>query len=436
MIIKEIENLILTEKNEKGFVYPLYNSYCLIKIPEFTLSFFNIKSKNESLIYKILEEKLSNLSSINKIVLILLDGLGYNYFIKNYKNLNFFNAIVNKGVCLPLTTVFPSTTTSALATIDTGLTPQEHALLEWYMYLEEFGDIIVTMHFTPFNEECEDKLFEEGIKPKVLFNNETVYQKLKRKGVKSFSFINSSYASKAYAKLMRKGSEIHPFINFSDLIVNLKKLLEKEKGPAYFYVYWDALDAIEHRYGLNNEAQNLEFHVLNFILTSALRNIQKNIAEETLIIVTSDHGQITVNPKETIYLNKFRKLKESFRRNVKGKIVLPSGSPRDLYLHLKPNKINEVKDFLSYKLKNKAYIIDVETAVKQGLFGFSNKKPKKKFYERAGDLIILPLNNNTVWYKHVKGEKLRYTGLHGGLSKDEMVIPFAVAKLSQIQEKF
>ncbi|MEM3517426.1 MAG: hypothetical protein QW647_06525 [Candidatus Bathyarchaeia archaeon] len=47
MIIKEIENLILTEKNEKGFVYPLYNSYCLIKIPEFTLSFFNIKSKNE-----------------------------------------------------------------------------------------------------------------------------------------------------------------------------------------------------------------------------------------------------------------------------------------------------------------------------------------------------------------------------------------------------
>jgi predicted AlkP superfamily pyrophosphatase or phosphodiesterase len=432
MLIKEIEELIRAEKKENGFIHPLYNSYCLIEIPKFILSFFNVKNKNESLIYKILESKL-DLKNVNKIVLFLLDGLSYNYFIKNYKDFNFFNSIVENGVCFPLTTVFPSTTTSALATIDTGLTLQEHALLEWYMYLEKFGDLIVTMHFTPFNEKCEDKLLEKGIKPTVLFNGETIYQKLKKKGIKSFSFVNSSYASKAYAKLMRRGSEIFPFINFSDLIINLKKLLNKEKDAAYFYAYWDALDAMEHRYGVNNEAQNLEFNALNFLLSKALKNLQKNSAEETLIILTSDHGQITVNPKETIYLNKFKKLKESFRKSVKGKTILPSGSPRDLYLHLKPNKINEVKDFLLYKLKNKAEVISVEEAIKQGLFGSLNKKIKRKFYERAGDLIILPLNNNTVWYKHFKGEKLRYTGLHGGLTEEEMVVPFIATKLSQIQ---
>jgi len=433
MLLKEIEKLIKAKRRENGFIYPLYESYCLIEVPKFILSFFNVKNKSESLIYKILEPKL-DLENVNKIVLVLLDGLSYNYFIENYKEFDFFNSIVENGFCFPLTTVFPSTTTSALATIDTGLTPQEHVLLEWYMYLEEFGDLIVTMHFTPFNEKCEDKLIEEGIKPTVLFNGETIYQKLRKKGIKSFSFVNSSYASKAYAKLMRKGSEIHPFINFSDLIINLKKLLEKEENSAYFYAYWDALDAIEHRYGVNNEAQNLEFNALNFLLRKALKNVKGNVAEETLIILTSDHGQTAVNPKETIYLDKFKKLKESFRKNFKGKIVLPSGSPRDLYLHLKPNKINEVKEFLQHKLKDKAEVIDVNEAVKQGLFGSSNKKPKRKFYERAGDLIILPLNNNTVWYKHVKGEKLRYTGLHGGLTEEEMVIPFVVAKLSQIQK--
>ncbi len=433
MLIKEIEELIKAKKEEE-FIYPLYNSYCLNKIPEFILNLFNIE-KNENLIYKFLKNELG-LENVKKIVLLLLDGLSYNYFIKKCGELNFFNAIVENGVCFPLTTVFPSTTTSALATIDTGLTPQEHALLEWYMYLKEFDGLIVTMHFTPFNEKCEDKLLEKGIKPTVLFNGETIYQKLKRKGVKSFSFINSSYASKAYAKLMRKGSEILPFINFSDLIINLKKLLELEKGSSYFYAYWDALDAIEHRYGLNNEAQNLEFNTLNFLLSKALKNIQEKTAEETLIILTSDHGQITVNPKETIYLNKFKRLKEGFRKSVKGKIILPSGSPRDLYIHLKQNKINEIKNFLLDKLKNKAKIIDVNEAVKKGLFGLLNKKPKRKFYERAGDLIILPLNNNTVWYKHFKGEKLRYTGLHGGLTEEEMIIPFAAAKLSQIQKAF
>jgi predicted AlkP superfamily pyrophosphatase or phosphodiesterase len=435
MIIKEIEDLIKSEKKENNFIYPLYTSYCLSKIPEFILSLFKVNINNENIIYKILRSNL-DLSTINKIVLILLDGLGYEFFINNFKPLNFFNAIVEKGFVFPLTTVFPSTTTSALATLDTTLTPQEHALLEWYMYLKEFNGLITTMRFTPFNEDCEDKLLEKGLKPTILFNGETIYQKLKRKEVKSFSFINASYASKAYAKLMQKGSEINPYVNFTDLIVNLKNKLKENIKQAYFYVYWDALDAIEHRYGLNNEASNLEFYALSILLSKALKNIQKSIAEETLIILTSDHGQISVNPKEAIYLNKFKKIKESFRKSIKGKIIQPSGSPRDLYLHLNPSKINETKNFLSIKLKEKAEVIKVDEAVKKGLFGIPNKKPKRKFYDRAGDLLILPLNNNTVWYKHFKGEKLCYTGLHGGLTEKEIVIPFAAAKLSQIQEAF
>lgn len=432
MLIKEVEELIKAEKKENNFIYPLYNSYCLSKIPEFILSLFKIDAYHKNSIYKILESEL-DLAAVNKIVLILLDGLRYDFFIECSKHLNFFKAMVEKGIAFPLTTVFPSTTTSALATIDTGLTPQEHALLEWFMYLKEFDGLITTMRFTPFNEECEDKLLEKGLKPSILFNGETIYQKLNRKRVKCFSFINRSYASKSYAKLMQKGSEVTPYVNFTDLIVNLKAKLNEAVEPTYFYAYWDALDAIEHRYGLNNEAVNLEFYALSILLSKAFKNIQRSIAEETLIILTSDHGQLTVNPKETIYLNKFN-IEESFRRSVKGKIIQPSGSPRDLYIHLKPSKIKEVKNFLSIKLKEKAEVIEVNEAVEKGLFGLLNEKPKRKFYERAGDLLILPLNNNTVWYKHFKGEKLRYAGLHGGLTEEEMLIPFAAAKLSQIQE--
>ncbi|MEM2843687.1 MAG: alkaline phosphatase family protein [Candidatus Bathyarchaeia archaeon] len=433
MLIKEVEELIKAKKKENSFIYPLYDSYCLTKIPEFILTLFKVNACYENnFIYKILESEL-DLAKINKIVLILLDGLRYDFFIENFKHLNFFKAMVEKGVVFPLTTVFPSTTTSALATIDTGLTPQEHALLEWFMYLKEFDGLITTMRFTPFNDECEDKLLEKGLKPSILFNGETIYQKLKRKGLKCFSFINRSYASKSYAKLMQKGSEITPYVNFTDLIVNLKAKLEEAIKPAYFYVYWDALDAIEHRYGLSNEAVKLEFYALSILLSKAFKNTRKNVAEETLIILASDHGQLTVNPKETIYLNKF-KLEECFRRSVKGRVIQPSGSPRDLYIHLKPSKIKEVKNFLSIKLKEEAEVIEVNEAVKKGLFGSLNKKPKRKFYDRAGDLLILPLNNNTVWYKHFKGEKLRYAGLHGGLSEEEMVIPFAAANLSQIQE--
>ena len=69
-------------------------------------------------------------------------------------------------------------------------------------------------------------------------------------------------------------------------------------------------------------------------------------------------------------------------------------------------------------------------AIKTGLFGIG--KPDKKFYDRVGDLLILPYNNHTVWYEHVKGKKIRFLGHHGGLSKDEMLVPFAIAKLSEL----
>jgi hypothetical protein len=65
-----------------------------------------------------------------------------------------------------------------------------------------------------------------------------------------------------------------------------------------------------------------------------------------------------------------------------------------------------------------------------GLFG--KGKPKKEFYERVGNLLILPYKNHTIWYEHIKGKKFDLLGHHGGLSEDEMLVPFAIAKLSNL----
>jgi hypothetical protein len=68
--------------------------------------------------------------------------------------------------------------------------------------------------------------------------------------------------------------------------------------------------------------------------------------------------------------------------------------------------------------------------IKKGLFGIG--EPSDKFLQRAGNLLLLPHKNQSLWYEYIKGEKLEYKGNHGGLSEDEMLIPFAISRFSEL----
>jgi len=408
---------------------PFYEKYCFSNIPSTILKLFDIPTQRPVLPEELYKDKAEN---FNKVVLILIDAFGYKQWLRYYKNLDFFNLFTKKGIVSPITTVFPSTTAAALTTINTGLTPQEHALFEWVLYFKEIDMVINTLPFTPLDGKGQDKLLEIGVSPKILYNGSTIYRTLKRAGINSFTFLNRSYSHTAYSKLIHKGSTTIPFINLSDLVVRLRKTLEKEKGPAYFYVYIDDADSIEHKYGPYTEEHRAQISVITYLLKKELlEKINKKIASETLLLIAADHGQLNVLPKKTIYLNKYRSLVKSFQKGRKKELILPVGSPRDIFLHIEKSKLNEAYNFLSNKLKGKAEVTKIEEATKMGLFGIG--KPKKEFYDRAGNLLILPYKNNTIWYEHIKGKKFDLFGMHGGLSEEEMLVPFGVAKLSELR---
>ncbi|MEM5847232.1 MAG: alkaline phosphatase family protein [Candidatus Aenigmatarchaeota archaeon] len=426
MILREIEDIIKKEKKKGEFVYPFYEKYCFSNIPSTILELYGIKSKRPALPLQVYKDKVE--TNVNKIVFFLLDGFGYHHWTNYFKEHKFFDRVTKRGVVFPLTTIFPSTTAAALTTINTGLTSQEHALFEWFLYFKEIDMIISTLQFTPLGIKGQDRLLEFGIDPRILFRGKTIHQTLKKAGIKSFTFINEQYAWSAYSQVVHKGSVRIPFINCSDLVVRLRKQLEAESGPAYFYAYIGDIDALEHRYGPRTEEYHAELSMLSFLLKKELlEKIDRKTAKETLILITSDHGQLNVSPKDTVYLNKYSKLVNSFQRCKNGKPILPTGSPRDVFLHIEESKLEETYNFLSEKLKEKAKVVKTEEAIREGLLGIG--KPKKEFYERVGNLLILPYKNNTFWYEYFKGWKMDLLGHHGGLSKDEMLIPFAICRL-------
>lgn len=430
MIDDSILKLIEEEKKENDFLFPFYDQYCFSEIPSGILKFFGIKTEKK-FISKLAPEK-NEFEETNKIILLLIDGFGFNQWLRYYNDHEFFFKLSQEGNFSPITTVFPSTTANAITTINTGLTPQEHALPEWFVYFKEIDQIINTIHFKPLGSQKDDELLDMGVNPNILYNGKTFYQKLNEENIQTYTFIDESMANSIYSKIIFKGSTIESALNNSHLLMKLRKHLEKTEGPAYYYIYLGNLDSVAHKYGPHTEEYKTELSLLNYMLKKELiEKMKRKIAKETLIMVTSDHGQLNIDPKKTKYLNNSKKLQKNFKKSQNNKTILPTGSPRDIFLHIKPDKIQETYELLSKELGEKAKIMETKKAIKEGLFGTG--KPKEEFYERAGDLLILPKGNHTIWYKHPSGRAFDLLGFHGGLNSEEMLVPYAISKLSKLK---
>ncbi|HLC59639.1 MAG TPA: alkaline phosphatase family protein [archaeon] len=426
MLQREIEEIIEKEKREGEFIKPFYEKYCLSNIPSTIKSFFNIKTDKPVLPRSLHRDKIE-VEKCNKVVLFFVDGFGYFQWTRHYKDNEFLNTFTEKGLVSPITTVFPSTTAAAVTTINTGLTTQEHGLPEWTVYFKEIDQSINTL---PFITLLGEDVAELGGNPKMLFDGQTFHQDLKKNNVKSFAFMNEQYARGYYSDMIFKGSTVVPYTDFSDLFLKLRSLLRKEKGQAYFYVYIGDIDAVGHSFGPSSEEYAIQVSMLAHTFKKELRKTDEQAAKETLILVTSDHGQVDISPNKTIYLNRFQKVNDALRLGKSRNPILPTGSPRDVFLHIKDGMTADMKEFLEHKLRRKIFVMDTNNAIKNGLFGIG--KVNKNFHDRIGDLLLIPRKNNTVWYEHMPGMKLNMLGHHGGMNKLEMFIPFAIARLSDL----
>ena len=129
MTFKEDCDSIGKQTKDGSFLYPNYKEKCISNLPGTILNLFGLKTR------RVLPIDFSaETNNVTKVVLFVLDGFGYNQFRHHSKSTKFLTNLSEKADIFPLTSVFPSQTTNALTTLNTGLTPQEHGLFEYYLY--------------------------------------------------------------------------------------------------------------------------------------------------------------------------------------------------------------------------------------------------------------------------------------------------------------
>jgi predicted AlkP superfamily pyrophosphatase or phosphodiesterase len=214
------------------------------------------------------------------------------------------------------------------------------------------------------------------------------------------------------------GAELLRFITLPEALVNLGQLLEQQKNRTYIHLYFDRIDTISHEYGPS--APQTEAEIESFLLIMEHYFEQVFQGKRILFLMTADHGQVDVNPKTTVYLNtnrNFKGVERFFKRNQNGQLLVPAGSARDMFLHVKDELLDEAQSFLARRLDGRADVVQVASLMEEGYFG---PQISSRFRERVGNLVVLPYLNETVWWYEKDKFEQRFYGHHGGLTPEEM----------------
>jgi hypothetical protein len=294
---------------------------------------------------------------------------------------------------------------------------------EWFYYEPAIDEVIAPLLYSFAGDLRRNTLQRAGIRPEQILPRGDFYSGLVAAGVTPYVIQPIEFTPSPYTNRVTEGlpqGNLFGYRSISEGFTNLVALL-KRRERAYYYFYFSMIDTMGHYYG--PESPQFAAEVDSF-WTLFERRFLDQIAgtiPNTLLLITADHGHMATEPRDAIYLNRHldtARVRSFMRTTRRGAPIVPAGSPRDMFLHIHDEKLDEAEGYLSQALQGRAEIHRTTSLVDAGLFG--PEPPSAAFWQRVGNLVILPYANEAVWWKEEGRFAQDFFGHHGGLTPEEV----------------
>lgn len=411
-------------------VRPLYESYCFANLPG---TIAHALTGDSAGLAQLPADVFGNLPrQYDTVVLCFIDAFGWR-FIEQFSHHPFVQRLIQQGVVSKLTSMFPSTTAAHVTTLNTGLTPAQSGVHEWFYYEPEVDAIIAPLLFSLAQDRGRETLQKLNVDPTRLYPTHTFYQTLGQAGVQAQVFMPNAIIHSTYSKILFDGAQIHGYKTLPEVLTNLRQaILRGKTGEGlrrYFYFYFPEIDTLAHDYGPSSPQVAAQIENFLWAFEHQFVNRLAGKADNTLLMMIADHGQLDTPPEDTYYLNQhLPDIARYLRRNRAGQPILAAGSPRDVFLHVQPHLLDELTHILQHALAGIAEVHTTQDLIQKGYFG---PVIAQRFLDRVGNLTILSHPGQSVWW-YEKDRENELRGHHGGFDRAEMETPLVMLDLGQL----
>ena len=380
----------LAEAKKNNFVLPEY------------------KNSNISVLKDIVNRKGNRTGDKKKKVFLVIDGMGYN-LINNLLADSKSNALLNNSKLEKISTGYPSTTVSILASFLTGLTPAEHGMVGWEIYSKEIGMVITPYRDAPALSK-EFKLSKVGIG--TIRPDAKLLVKAAKKG-RILILYDENIGMVTANQIQNCDYDFYAM--YHDMLIKLRDAIKRGKYDL-IYAYYPMLDHLEHKYGPSSEVVrnclSSIFYEINRLLLPALQKNDYNL------VITADHGQTAA--KKFIKINGKSEI-------MKYLVGPPWGDARVIFMDAMHGKGEALRKSFEKNYGDKMLLFESDQLIRTGIFG--KKKANEAIRYRFGSHIAIAKGNNVIDYEYpyeVPRHRVSKPGVHSGLSRDEMEVPLIV----------
>ncbi len=344
----------------------------------------------------------THLTSRN-VVLLVIDGLGYESLMTQRPH-----GVLARHVKDRITSVFPSTTATAVTTFLTGTAPQQHGITGWFTYFRELEAVLAVLPY-----QLRRGAPAPMIPARRLFDHVPVFDRIEaRSHVVAPNRIVRSEFNTAHQGRARP----HTFESLGQMFKTIAQIVRGPEGRNYVYAYWPELDRLAHAHGA---ASSEAVGHLGQIDAAFGRFLDGIGGTGTTVIVTSDHGFIDAWADQAIDLDAHPQLART--------LSLPlCGERRAAYCYVPASHRTEFVEYVTGHLAEYTDLKESARLIESGYFGLG--PPHARLRERVGDYTLIMKGHSTIkdW---LPGEpRYVHVGVHGGVSEQEMYVPLIVAE--------
>lgn len=341
-----------------------------------------------------------------RVVVVLVDGLGVEQLAARSSYAPFLRSAQDLG---ELDAAFPSTTASSLASLGTGLPVGAHGLTGYDSYSPQLGETVNMLGG-----------WDERVDPRSWQPHDTVLQRVQDQGIDAVTVSRGKFQASALTEAALRGGR---FVGAEGVFARTKAAQESLQAGrrSLMYFYWDDLDKTGHRHGWGSQEWTHELEELD----SSLRRLCARLPQDTVVVLSADHGMVDVPPEGRVDLTGVPGLLDDVRTS--------AGEPRCLQLHLGPVESTDRRLELQQlvrrrwedsELGDRVRVQTREQLIDDGWFGPADSL-RPEVLGRIGDLVITPLGEDLALHdlSRIGPQTLRMVGQHGGMTPAETRVP-------------